>query len=112
MKHLLYISFFFTVSSCFLLEPATEDTKLKDEAIAYRLLENKLKDSIRAYINLHIKKENELYSSYEFSEVYEQKPQEIKDYEALVKKRERLPYLENKYHEFINIFKSKYGTFI
>ena len=86
------------MSSCFLLEPTTEDTKQKDEAIAYRLLENKLKDSIKSYINLHIKKENEVYSSYEFSEVYEHKPQEIKDYEALIKKRSRLPYLENKYH--------------
>lgn len=86
------------MNACFVLEQTTQEHETNVEAEKYTQLENKLHDSIKAYITT-IKKSEEVYKSYDFSDVYEIKPEEIKAYEALVKHRNRLPYLESVYHE-------------
>ncbi len=98
MKWLTYIVILIFFNACFILEPSLEETQLEEKQTRYSLLENKLHDSIKKYVKLNLKNNNEVYHSYDFSDVYEHKPIEISEYEALIKKRERLPYLENTYH--------------
>ena len=71
MRWLIYIVTPILFSSCFMLGPTAEQTQLEEEKAQYKSLEKKLQDSIKTYVNKHIKLGPENYKSYDFSEVYE-----------------------------------------
>lgn len=84
------------LNACFILEqPSDYEVQAQEEA-EYQVFRQKLADSVKAYLQ-DIKSPNQRYKAYDFSEVYEHKPKEIEEYDALVKKRKRLPRQESIY---------------
>ena len=81
-----------------MLGPTAEQTQLEEKTTQYSILHKKFQDSIKTYLLKNVIVGSDVYSSYDFSEVYEHKPKEISEYEALIKRRNRLPYMESIYH--------------